>query len=120
MPLSQTAQRFQAMKESEYSLVSTCSDLVDLDAASQQSGMHPEMILAIARSQLVSMSIIVVAGDLYFDGTAISRLRLIEELRVGQRAHMRTIRLIMHLTDRVETAEQNLRQFREQSLNPVP
>ncbi|NCF90531.1 MAG: hypothetical protein GWQ05_06160 [Verrucomicrobiaceae bacterium] len=108
------------MNESNYSIVPPYSGLVDLNAASQQSGMHPEMILEIARSQLVKVSLIVIAGDLYFDCAAVSRLRQIEQLRVGQRAHMRTIRLIMRLTDRAEAAERNLHQLRERLLKTLP
>jgi|GEM_PF-1387525 len=106
------------MNQSNHSLVSTYSianlGLVDLDSASQLSGMHPEMILEVARAQLVFASIIDVSGDSYFDCVAIARLRLIEHLRVGQRAHMRTIRLIIQLTDRAESAERDLHQIREQ------
>ncbi len=47
------------MNQSNHSLVSTYSianlGLVDLDSASQLSGMHPEMILEVARERNSSL-----------------------------------------------------------------
>lgn len=87
--------------------------LIDLDAASELSGMHPEMIEEVARAELIVVSHHDRSGNPYFDDKAIYRLRQIERLRNEHRAHMRTIRLIVQLLDRTEAAEYELRRLRE-------
>ncbi len=87
--------------------------VVDLDAASALSGMHPEMIQEVMRAKLVVCVRESSAGEPYFDDEAIYRLRQIEYLRTHQRAQMRTIRLVMQLLDRLETTEREVRWLRE-------
>jgi DNA-binding transcriptional MerR regulator len=100
-----------------YTIVPTYSEtsrgFVDLEMASQLSGMHPEMILEVTRAQLVVISRQDRSGNPYFDDEAIYRLRQIEELRMKQRMQMRTVRLIMQLRDRAEAAEREVRWLRE-------
>jgi DNA-binding transcriptional MerR regulator len=105
------------MNDDNCPLIPTCyrvtSSFIDLDSASQLSGMHPEMILEFTRAELVAIAHIDRGGNPYFDDEAIFRLRQIEHLRSSQRTHLRTIRLILHLTDRVESAERELRGLRD-------
>ena len=105
------------MTESDHTLIPTYSEVsrgfVDLASASELSGMHPEMIIEVTRANLVLVARKDRAGNPYFDDEAIYRLRRIEHLRSEQRAHMRTIRLIMELMDRAESAERQLRWLRE-------
>ena len=87
--------------------------VVDLEMASELSGVHPEMILELTRARMVSVSWQDRSGNPYFDDEAIYRLRQIDRLRTRERVQMRTIRLILELMDRAETAERELRWLRE-------
>ena len=86
---------------------------VDLEMASELSGVHPEMILEFTRARMVPVSWQDWSGNPYFDDEAIYRLRQIDRLRTRERVQMRTIRLILELMDRAETAERELRWLRE-------
>lgn len=88
---------------------------VDLDFASQLSGLHPDMILEFVRARLVTARVDA-AGNPHFDNRAIYRLRQIEHLRQEQRTGMRMIRLIIQLLDRAERAERELRHLRDRML----
>ncbi len=105
------------MSKISYTIIPSYGDIsrgfVDLDAASELSGMHPEMILEVARARMVVISRKDREGNPYFDDEAIYRLRQIEHLRLEQRAHLRTIRLIMQLMDRAEAAEREVRWLRD-------
>ena len=105
------------MSNGNYTLIPTFSEVsrgfVDLASASELSGMHPEMIIEVTRANIVLVARRDRAGNPYFDDEAIYRLRQIEHLRSEQRAHMRTIRLIMELLDRAESAERELRWLRD-------
>lgn len=107
------------MTNANYALTPSSSEglhgYVDLDFASQLSGLHPDMILELARAQLVTVRADA-AGNPRFDNQAIYRLRQIERLRQEQRAGMRMIRLIIQLLDRTERAERELRHLRERML----
>lgn len=86
----------------------------DLQQASELSAMHPEMVLEFWRAGLVAD-----AGTSkkdnqpVFDMRAVRRLRYIEDLRSHQDLKLRTLRLISHLVDRLESAEEELRQLRQ-------
>lgn len=86
---------------------------IDLDAASQASGMHPEMILEFVRSELVFIARQDRQGRPYFDEQAVYRLRKIQYLRESQNAHLQTVRIILKLVDRAEAAERELRELRD-------
>ena len=105
------------MTKMTYTIVPTRSGttggFVDLEAASELSGVHPEMILEFARARMVTVSWQDRSGNPYFDDEAIYRLRQIEHLRNQERMQMRTVRLILELMDRTETAERELRWLRE-------
>ncbi len=106
------------MSKTKLTIIPTQSEaspgFVDLDAASRLSGMHPEMILEVTRARLVVVAHKDREGNPYFDDAAIYRLRQIEHLRNQQRVQMRTIRLIIQLMDRAESAEREVRWLREQ------
>ena len=105
------------MTKSSYTIVPTQSgstgEFVDLEMASQLSGVHPEMILEFTRAKLVVVSRQDRSGNPYFDDEAVYRLRQIERLRTREKVQMRTIRLILELMDRAEVAERELRWLRE-------
>ena len=86
---------------------------IDLKAASQSSGMHPEMILEFVRCELVVIARKDRQGLPYFDEPSIYRLRQIQYLREIQKAHLNTIRLVLRLLDRAETAERELGSLRK-------
>lgn len=85
---------------------------IDLETASEASGMHPEMILEFVRSELVLIARKDRQGRPYFDEYAVCRLRQIQYLRESQSAHLHAIRLMLKLVDRAECAERELRQLR--------
>ena len=104
------------MPEEHLSIVptkNTPADLFDLRSTGKLSGMHPEMVLEFVRAELVSVAREDMSGNPFFDEGAIYRLRQIEYLRTKQQAHLRTIRLIMRLLDRVDAAEMELRHLRD-------
>jgi DNA-binding transcriptional MerR regulator len=105
------------MTKITYTIVPTrtgsAGGFVDLDMASELSGVHPEMILEFTRARMVSVSRQDESGNPYFDDEAIYRLRHIEHLRNQEGVQMRTIRLILDLMDRAEAAERELRWLRE-------
>jgi DNA-binding transcriptional MerR regulator len=104
------------MKDEYYSMVPylhVSHGFIDLKAASDLSGMHPEMILEFTRAQLVLVARKDRSGNPYFDDEGVYRLRQIEHLRHDQQAHLRTIRLVIQLMERAETAERELRNLRD-------
>jgi len=85
--------------------------LFALSEASEMSGMHPEMIDEFLRAHLLRA--VAYEKDVpLFDVSCIYRMRQIENLRIQQHANLRTIRLIVELMDRLETAEDELRRLR--------
>jgi len=96
-----------------------------LEAASELTGMHPQMVIEFVRASLVVPSSTTrPAGDAdaesepadpAFDAAALYRLRQIEHLRTHHQAHLRTICLVLGLLDRAEAAERELRQLRDRT-----
>lgn len=84
---------------------------VDLDTASELSGLHPDLILEFARAEWIVCQN--PENDPRFDDQAIYRLRQIEFLRQSHGITMRTVRMIVDLQHRAERAEQELRRLRE-------
>ncbi|MGK0190214.1 MAG: hypothetical protein ACI9R3_006036 [Verrucomicrobiales bacterium] len=104
------------MANSRYELIAAeirTETAFDLDQTAELSGMHPEMILEFARAELIHIS----AGDPdsapCFDQFAIARLRQIEHFRRHEKLNLRTVRYIVHLLDRLEAADSELRTLRE-------
>ena len=89
--------------------------LFAIGEASEMSGMHPEMIDEFLRAHLLHAAAFDEECPL-FDVSAIYRMRQIENLRVQQHANLRTIRLVVELMDRLETAEDELRRLRNRML----
>ena len=87
-------------------------EFIDLESASRLSGMHPVMILEFVRAELVEAARVDREGNPCFDEEAIFRLRQIEHMRTRQGAHLSTIRLVIRLIDRAESAERELRRLR--------
>ncbi|WP_035614405.1 chaperone modulator CbpM [Haloferula sp. BvORR071] len=86
-------------------------DLHDLEAAAELCGMHPEMILEYARADVIELRR---EGELYhLDCHAIHRLRQIAVLREERSMSLRSIRFVMDLMERLDSAEQELRVLRE-------
>ena len=91
--------------------VSAGDELFDLEAAAELSGMHPEMILEFCRAHIVALHR---RGDfLQFDNRGIHRLRLIETLRHERSMSLRSIRFVVELMERLDSAERELRILRE-------
>jgi len=89
------------------------AERVDLETASRLTGMHREMIQEFARARLVPGISKAEDDTVYLDDRAVRRLRQIEDLRVRQHVNLRTIRLIVHLMNRLEEAEVEIRTLRE-------
>ncbi|MCW1916214.1 hypothetical protein OJ996_21670 [Luteolibacter sp. GHJ8] len=86
-------------------------DFHDLERAAELCDMHPEMILEYARAQVVSL---VREGELYhLDSRAIHRLRQIAVLREERGMSLRSIRFVMELLERLDSAEHELRVLRD-------
>lgn len=105
------------MPEAKCSLTATFGQasrtLVDLETAGRLTGVHPDMILQFARAGLVGAAFWEDEDAPYFDDDDIYRLRQIEHLRNRQGLHLRTVRMIIHLLERAEAAERELRMLRE-------
>jgi DNA-binding transcriptional MerR regulator len=86
---------------------------INLQSASDLSGMHQEMILEFIRAELVTAAGKDQSGNPYFDDEGVYRLRQIEYLRHDQQAHLRTIRLVLQLMERAEAAEREVRRLRD-------
>ena len=100
------------MNGSRYKIITTGEErIVSLEEASEQTGMHPEMILEFVRAEFVRVEESS-EEDLRFDESALRRLRQIEELR-HEHGHFRTVRFILHLLDRLEETDRELRALRE-------
>jgi hypothetical protein len=84
---------------------------VDLDTASELSGLHRDLILEFARAEWIACRH--PHPHPMFDEHAIYRLRQIDHLRRSPGVTMRTVRLIVELQNRVERAEAELRHLRE-------
>lgn len=85
-------------------------DLVDLKTASQQTGLHPDLI-----AELVEVHLVLATASLQFDRRGLNRLHQIANLRDQDNLSFRMVRSIVRLIDRLETAEEELRSLREQS-----
>ncbi|QJE95082.1 chaperone modulator CbpM [Luteolibacter luteus] len=86
-------------------------EIFDLDAAAELSGMHPEMILEFCRAHVVALRH--QEDSPQFDNRGIHRLRLIETLRHDRGMSLRSIRFVVELMERLDTAETELRTLRE-------
>ncbi|NNE91159.1 MAG: hypothetical protein HKN23_05890 [Verrucomicrobiales bacterium] len=93
--------------------VSEPKRVVDLDAASQISGIHRELIRELVRGRLVRPIRSGETDRLLFDDRGLTRLRQIADLHFGEKLHFRTVRLIVRLLDRIEVAETELKYWRE-------
>lgn len=91
--------------------VSAGDELFDLEAAAELSGMHPEMILEFCRAHVVALRH--QGDDPKFDNRGIHRLRLIETLRQERSMSLRSIRFVVELMERLDSAERELRSLRE-------
>ncbi len=87
--------------------------MIDLDEAAALSGLHPEMIEEFLRGALIH-GFKDPHGNIYFDQTAVSRLRKIAQLQQREHASLRTIRYITGLLDSLDARERELRSLREQ------
>ncbi len=87
--------------------------MIDLDEAAVLSGLHPEMIEEFLRGSLIH-GFTDSHGNIYFDQTAVSRLRKIAQLQQREHASLRTIRYITGLLDSLDARERELRSLREQ------
>lgn len=85
-----------------------------LREAAVLSGMHPQMILEFVRAGYVPLLGYEETGNPIFGEDGVLRLREIEELRSWHGIGLRAIRYIVHLLDRLESAEQEVRRLREQ------
>ena len=86
-------------------------EIFDLETAAELSGMHPEMILEFCRAHVVALRR---HGDQpQFDNLGIHRLRQIEILRQERSMSLRSIRFVMELMERLDSAERELRTLRE-------
>ena len=104
------------MNMSRFTIVTTEENpegVFDLERASDLSGLHPEMILEFIRAGLVHVRKPEPAGDPQFDEVGITRLRQIERMRRKERMSLRTLCLILHLLDRIEELDGELRLLRE-------
>lgn len=90
------------------------SRFISLTRASELTGLHPEMILEFVRAGLVPLAAPHPRSGTQdgLDESALGRLHQIADLRDDQ-VNLRTVRYIMRLLDRLETAEHELRILRE-------
>ena len=106
-----------AMPSARYEIVAThtkTETVFDLTQTSELSGMHPEMILEFVRADLIHVLSSGPGDAPLFDYPALARLRQIEHFRQRENLNLRTVRYIVHLLDRLESADQELRDLREQ------
>ena len=87
----------------------------DLETAAELTGMHPGIILELVRSRVVTQYREDMSGSPRFDARAIYRLRQIEVLRGERTLSMHSVRFVIHLIERLESAERELRALREKS-----
>lgn len=90
---------------------SHADEIFDLETAAELSGMHPEMILEFCRAHVVALHHH--GNEPRFDNLGIHRLRQIETLRQERSMSLRSIRFVMELMERLDSAEQELRTLRE-------
>lgn len=86
-------------------------EIFDLASAAELSGMHPEMILEFCRAHVVALHRS--GDDPRFDSRGIHRLRQIETLRQERSMSLRSIRFVVELMERLDSAENELRSLRE-------
>jgi hypothetical protein len=91
---------------------SSHGDFVDLHAAAELTGIHPEMILEFTRARIIRVTTHHDDSP-RFDNHAIYRLRQIAILRHDRAMSLRSIRFVVELLDRLDAAESQLRTLRE-------
>lgn len=89
------------------------SDHVDLETASRLCGLPAEMILEFSRTRIVSVVQTAAGEPPRFDDASLLRLRRIESLHLDWSLPPPSIRMVMELFDRLESAERELRALRE-------
>ena len=100
-----------AMKTPLYKIVTTDPERIfSLEQAADLTGMHTEMILEFVRANLIHVQLCEKAPQ--FDEAALVRIRHIENLR-QEHVNLRTVCYIIHLLDRLESSERELRTLRE-------
>ncbi|MEX2580011.1 MAG: chaperone modulator CbpM [Verrucomicrobiales bacterium] len=94
------------------------TETFDLTTLSELTGLHEELIVEFARAHLVQTANrwedTAAEERPVFDERGLMRLRQIAELRDNQHVSLRTLRLVVHLLDRLEAAETELRTLKEQ------
>lgn len=99
------------MKTPHYQIVTTEQERIfSLEQAADLTGMHTEMILEFVRADLIQVHLSEEAPQ--FDESALFRIRHIENLR-QEHVNLRTVCYIIHLLDRLETSDRELRTLRE-------
>lgn len=99
------------MTPPRYHIVTTEQERIfSLEQAADLTGMHTEMILEFVRAELVHVQLC--EEEPQFDEAALVRIRHIENLR-QEHVNLRTVCYIIHLLDRLESSERELRALRE-------
>ncbi len=93
-------------------IVSVSNQLFDLEAASQLTGMHPDLIQEFVNGRLAPIAGTNPEGLPLFAEDGICRLRILEDLRCREKLSLRMIRAFCHLMDRLERAEAEIRFLR--------
>ena len=103
-----------------YQIVSSevgTTETFDLETVSQLTGIHEELILEYTQAHLVeavdSRSPEDKDATPLFNERGLLRLRQIAELRDNQHVSLRTLRLIIHMLERLESTETELRALKE-------
>lgn len=82
-------------------------------AASEFSGMHPQVIEAFVRGRVIPSAARGDRGAPLLDEHGMARLREIQRLRTCGRTSLRTIRYVADLLDRLESAERRIEAVRD-------
>ncbi len=94
------------------------TETFDLETVSQLTGIHEELIIEYAQAHLVEPCGQWNPADEStlpsFNERGLLRLRQIAELRENQHVSLRTLRLIVHMLERLESTETELRALKEQ------